>query len=130
MPKSILRLINKQRKYWLKFEDSGNKAPCRRACVDVKSTIKKFHVQQESELLSQHDRRNLFKYVSNNLDSKNYQPVKITLSDSSKFSDITTILRAYNDEFNCNFSAHTVTSSCPSGYAGGLRFSSNIEDVR
>ena len=126
----MLRLINKKRKCRHKFEDSGSKASYRRACADVKSAIKKFHVQQESELLSQHDRRNLYTYVNYNLGNKNNQPVEITLSGGSKSNDITTILRPFSDEFNSNFNAHMVASSCPAGNADGLRFSSNIEDVQ
>ena len=87
-------------------------------------------MQQESEILSQHDRRNLFKYVNNNLGNKNNLPVEIKLSDGSKSNDITTVLRAFCDEFSSNFNAHTVVSSCSASNADGFRFSSNIEDVR
>ena len=37
------------------------------------------------------------------------------------------MLRAFSDEFSCNFYAHTVASSCPAGNADGLRL---IDDVR
>ena len=82
--KGILRLIIKKRKFWHNFENSGDKAPYRRVCADVQSAIKKFHVQQESELLCQNDRKNLFKYVNNNLGNKNNPPVENTLSDGSQ----------------------------------------------
>ena len=40
------------------------------------------------------------------------------------------MLRAFSDEISNNFSAHTVASSCSAGNADGLRFFSNIDDVR
>ena len=87
-------------------------------------------MQQESELLSQHDRRNLFKYINKNLGYINNLSVEIKLSDDSKSNDSTTMLRAFSNEFSSNFNVPTIASSCPAGIADGLRFSSNIEDVR
>ena len=40
------------------------------------------------------------------------------------------VLRAFSDELFSNFNAISVVSSCPVDYADGLRFSSNVEDVR
>ena len=42
----------------------------------------------------------------------------------------TIMLQAFSDGFSSNFNANTVAPSCPTGNVDGLRFSSNIEDVR
>ena len=128
LTKSTLKLINKKRKAWHKYQDSSDSEPYRLACAIVKSAIKNFHLQQEYNLLSQHISICLFKYVNSSLGNKNSHPIEITLSDGSKSNDSTAMLHAFSDEFSCNFNALVTPSSYPAGNAEGSHFFSNVEE--